>query len=155
LSDILARPEQDIRIFPSDRILLVRTPQSFSVLGAAGRSDQILFNAPRLTLIEAVAQAGGANPNAGDPRAIFVFRILRREDGTEEPTVYHFNMMEASSYILAQRFAMRDKDVLYVGNASANQPSKLIQLVSQLFFPLVTLGQVVSNGNNNNAAAAN
>jgi polysaccharide export outer membrane protein len=148
LSDILAQPEQDVRIFPSDRILLVRAPQTFSVLGGAGRSDQIVFNAPRLSLIEAVAQSGGSNPNVGDPRAIFVFRLVRQSDGSEKPIVYHFNMMEASSYILAQRFAMRDKDVLYVGNAEANQPSKLVQIVSQLFFPLVTLGQVVSNGNN-------
>lgn len=147
LSEILAQPEQDIRIFPADRILLVRAPQSFSVLGAPGRSDQIVFNAPNLSLIEAVAQSGGSNPNAGDPRAIFVFRLVLKDDGTEVPTVYHFNMMQASSYILAQRFAMRDKDVLYVGNAAANQPSKLVQIVSQLFFPLVTLGQVISNGN--------
>lgn len=153
LSDILAQPEQDIRIFPGDRILLVRAPLSFSVLGGSGRSDQIAFNAPRLSLIEAVAQSGGANANAGDPRAIFVFRLVPGADGIEVPTVYHFNMMEASSYILAQRFAMRDKDVLYVGNASANQPTKLIQLVGQLFFPLVTLGQVVSDGGNNTVAA--
>lgn len=143
LSDILAEPAQDIRIFPSDRILLVRAPQSFSVLGASGRSDQIAFNAPRLSLIEAVAQAGGANANAGDPRAIFVFRLVPGADGAEVPIVYHFNMMEASSFILAQRFAMHDKDVLYVGNAEANQPTKLVQIISQLFFPLVSLGQVV------------
>ena len=154
LSDILAEPRQDIRIFPSDRILLVRAPQSFSVLGGAGKSDQIAFNAPRLSLVEAVAQSGGSSSYAGDPRAIFVFRIVPGPDGTEVPTVYHFNMMEASSYILAQRFAMRDKDVLYIGNASANQPTKLIQLVGQLFFPLLTAGQLISDGNNNNAAAA-
>lgn len=143
LSDILAEPAQDIRIFPSDRILLVRAPQSFSVLGASGRSDQIAFNAPRLSLIEAVAQAGGSNPNVGDPRAIFVFRLVPGADGNEVPTVYHFNMMEASTFILAQRFAMHDKDVLYIGNAEANQPTKLVQIISQLFFPLVSLGQVV------------
>ena len=60
------------------------------------------------------------------------------------PTVYHFNMMEASSYILAQRFKMQDKDVLYIGNAEANQPTKLVQIVSQLFFPLLTIGQVLN-----------
>ena len=147
LSEILAQTEQDIRIFPADRILLVRSPQSFSALGAAGRSDQIVFPAARLSLVEAVALAGGSNPNAGDPEAIFVFRIMERSDGTLMPTVYHFNMMEASSYILAQRFAMRDKDVLYVGNADANQPTKLVQIVSQLFFPLVTLGQVINQAN--------
>lgn len=50
-------------------------------------------------------------------------------------------MMEASSYILAQRFDMQDKDVVYVGNALANQPSKMIQLVSQLFLPFLVLQQ--------------
>jgi polysaccharide export outer membrane protein len=34
---------------------------------------------------------------------------------------------------------MQDKDVLYIGNAAANQPSKLIQLVSQLFSPVVAV----------------
>jgi polysaccharide export outer membrane protein len=144
LSDILAQPEQDIRIFPADRILLVRAPQSFSILGAAGRNDQIAFSAPDLSLIEAVSLSGGMNANAGDPRAIFVFRNLVGPDGKDAPTVYHFNMMEASSYILAQRFKMQDKDVLYIGNAEANQPTKLVQIVSQLFFPLVTLGQVIN-----------
>lgn len=148
LSDILAQPKQDIRIFPSDRILLVRAPQSFTVLGGSGRSDQIAFNAPRLSLVEAIAQAGGSNPNAGDPRAIFVFRIVSGTDGREVPTVYHLNMMEASTYILAQRFVMRDKDVLYIGNAAANQPTKLVQIISQLFFPLLTLGNVVSSNSN-------
>jgi polysaccharide export outer membrane protein len=147
MSDILAQPEQDIRIFPADRILLVHAPQSFSVLGAAGRRDQIAFPGAGLTLAEAVALAGGSNPNAGDPRAIFVFRILEGKDGVEVPTVFHLNMMEASSYILAQRFAMLDKDVLYVGNAEANQPTKLVQILSQLFYPLVTFERVL-NGNN-------
>jgi polysaccharide export outer membrane protein len=85
--------------------------------------------------------AGGANPNSGNARAIFVFRIDRDEAGKEIPIVYHFNMMQASSYILAQKFEMKDKDVVYVGNALANQPSKLIQVLSQLFFPLVALQQ--------------
>ncbi len=147
LSEIMADPAQDIRIFPADRIQLVRAPQSFSVLGAAGRNDQIAFPGPGLSLIEAVAAAGGANANSGDPRAIFLFRFVPELDGNETPTVYHFNMMQASSYLLAQRFAIKDKDVLYIGNAEANQPTKLVQIVSQLFFPLVTLEGVINRPN--------
>lgn len=147
LSDILSNPEQDLRVFPSDRILLVRSPRSFSVLGAAGRNDQVAFPGPSLSLVEAIALSGGSNPNAGDPRAVFVFRIVPEADGSETPIVYHFNMMQASSYLLAQRFAMTDKDVLYIGNAEANQPTKLVQIVSQLFFPLVTLGNVINQAN--------
>lgn len=139
LSDIMADPAQDIRIFPADRIALLKAPRNFSVMGGAGKAEQIAFSAPQVSLAEAVAQAGGSNPNTGDPRAIFVFRITKGANGEDKPIVYHFNMMQASSLILAQRFTMTDKDVLYIGNAAANQPSKLVQIVSQLFFPLVAL----------------
>jgi polysaccharide biosynthesis/export protein len=147
LADLLADPKRDFRVLPSDRIQVVRAPQSFSVLGGSGRSDQIVFPASGLSLVEAIALSGGANPNSGDPAAIFVFRITEDGSGKQTPTVYHINMMEARSYILAQRFAMRDKDVLYIGNAEANQPTKLVQIVSQLFFPLVTLEGVINRGN--------
>jgi polysaccharide export outer membrane protein len=141
LSDVLDDPALDVRIYPSDRITLIRQPRSFTVLGAPGQANQFPFPSAKASLIEAIAMAGGANPNSGNARAIFVFRIDRDEAGEEIPIVYHFNMMQASSYILAQKFEMMDKDVVYVGNALANQPSKLIQVLSQLFFPLVALQQ--------------
>lgn len=143
LSDVMEGPERDIRIFPSDRISLVVMPRTFSVMGAAGKADLVRFPGPRLSLAEAVAMAGGSNANVGDPRAVFVFRMLPGADGTPQPVVYHLNMMQASSYLLAQRFAMNDKDVLYIGNAAANQPSKLVQIISQLFFPLIALQTVL------------
>jgi len=37
---------------------------------------------------------------------------------------------------------MRDKDLLYVGNAAANQPSKLIGIISQLFTPVILARQL-------------
>ncbi len=141
LSDVLDNPDLDVRIFPSDRIMLIPAQRSFTVLGAAGQSNKFPFPDNKASLIEAVAMAGGANPVAGNARAIFVFRSDRNAAGQPMPVVYHFNMMNASSYILAQEFQMRDKDVVYVGNAAANQPSKLIQLLSQLFYPLVALQQ--------------
>lgn len=140
-SDVLDNPAYDVRIFPSDRITLIRAPRSFSVLGAPGQTSQFPFPGAKTSLIEAVAMAGGANPMSGNARAIFVFRTEVDEAGNEVPIVYHFNMMQASSYVLAQRFDMKDKDVVYVGNSLANQPSKMIQLVSQLFLPFLVLQQ--------------
>ncbi len=144
LSDVMSDPARDIGIFPADRISLVRSPRSFSVMGAAGKAEQIGFPAAQVSLAEAIALAGGSNPNTGDPRAIFVFRFTKGENGADAPVVYHLNMMQASSYLLAQRFPMADKDVLYVGNAAANQPTKLTQIISQLFFPLVALQNVAN-----------
>lgn len=138
LSDLLDLPQQDVQVTPGDRITVISRPQSFSILGAPNKSDEIVFPRPRLTLAEAVAIAGGANPNAGDAAAIFVFRYVRRPDGTEQPTVFHLNMMRAGAYLLSQRFLMEDRDVLYIGNARANQPAKFVQLLSQLFVPVAT-----------------
>jgi polysaccharide export outer membrane protein len=144
LSDIMSGPDQDLRVFPADRISLVKLPRSFSVMGAPGKVDQVPFSGPRVSLAEAIAQAGGANPNMGDPQAVFLFRFETNEDGKDEPIVYHLNMMKAGSFFLAQKFNMADKDILYFGNAEANQPSKLVQIISQLFAPIVTVQSVAN-----------
>jgi len=143
LSDLLDLPEEDIRVAPGDRITIVSRPQSFAVLGAPNRAEDIVFPRSNLTLAQAVALAGGANPNAGDAAAIFVFRYVRKPDGTDQPTVYHLNMMHPGAYLLSQRFLMHDRDVLYVGNARANQLTKFVQLVSQLFVPVATVRATV------------
>lgn len=138
LSDLLDMPQEDFQVAPGDRITVISRPQSFSILGAPNKPDEVVFPRPNLTLAEAVALAGGANPNAGDAAAVFVFRYVRQPDGSERPTVYHLNMMRAGAYLLSQRFHMHDQDVLYIGNARANQPAKFVQLLSQLFVPVAT-----------------
>ena len=138
LSDLLDMPQEDVQVAPGDRITVISRPQSFSILGAPNKADEVVFPRPNLTLAEAVALAGGANPNAGDAAAVFVFRYVRQPDGSEKPTVYHLNMMRAGAYLLSQRFRMQDQDVLYIGNARANQPTKFVQLLSQLFVPVAT-----------------
>ena len=148
LSDLLDAPEDDVRVAPGDRITLVSRPQSFSVLGASNRVEEISFPRSSVSLAQAVALAGGANPNQGDAAAVYVFRYVRAQDGTEQPTVFHVNMMRPNAYLLAQRFAMRDRDVLYVANARANQLMKFVSLLSQLFVPITTVRATLDTNNN-------
>lgn len=151
VSELLENPAIDGRVYPGDRLALISAPLTFSVLGASGRVDLLPFTRTATSLAEAVAAAGGVSAGSGDPAAIFVFRYVTGDDGQTRPVVYHVNLMRTGSYFLAQRFAVRDKDILYVGNARANQPSKLVQLVSQLFSPILTVTsavQTVQNSNN-------
>ena len=143
LSDLLDLPQRDLPIAPGDTITLVSHPESFSSLGAPNRAEEIRFPRGRISVAEAVALAGGANANAGDAAAIFVFRYMPAANGTEEPVVYHLNMMKPGALFLSQRFMMKDKDLLYVGNAEANQPTKFVQLLSQLFIPVATVRTTV------------
>jgi polysaccharide export outer membrane protein len=145
LSDVLSAVARDMRVVPGDRIELMRRPLTYSVLGASGRVAQIGFPDADMSLVEAVSLAGGVQPASGDASAIFLFRFEPKPDGTATPVVYHLNMMNPGSYFLAQRMAMRDKDVIYFGNAESNQPAKLIELVSRLFSPIAVVSGVLYN----------
>lgn len=144
INDLLDNPQRDVRAYPGDRLMLITNPRTYSVLGASGQVHQIAFPQSKVSVAEAIANAGGANPSTGDPAAIFLFRYTKDEQGNEIAVVYHLNMMKTGTYFIAQRFIMQDKDVLYFGNAQANQPSKLLSLISQLFTPIMTVVSAVS-----------
>lgn len=150
INDVVENPALDIRIRPGDRLMLVDDPRTYSILGASGRVEQVPFRRSTVSLAEAVATAGGVNPNLGDPAAIFLFRYAQDAEGKEKPVVYHLDMMKTGAYFIAQKFTMQDKDVLYFGNAAANQPSKMVQLISQLFSPVLTVTSAVSVIQNSN-----
>jgi polysaccharide export outer membrane protein len=148
LSDLVGGQTRDLLVRPGDRIQVLNRPHSYSVMGAAGKVALLPFASADLTLAEAISQAGGADPRLGDAEAIFVFRMEPDAAGIIKPTVYHFNLMHPSGFFLARQFRIRDKDVLYFGNARANQTDKLLMLVSELFTPLITAisaAQVIRN----------
>ncbi|MBS0476435.1 MAG: polysaccharide biosynthesis/export family protein, partial [Proteobacteria bacterium] len=118
LSEAMAGTLYGQIMFAGDYVELLRKPQTFSVLGAAGRIEELPFNKADVSLAEAIARAGGSSENQGDPAAIFVFR----SNGMDKPTVFHLNLMRAEGYFIAQRFMMKDKDIVYFGNARANAP---------------------------------
>lgn len=148
LSELVEQKQSDVRVLPGDKIILLSSPLSYSVLGASGRVDQIPFSRSSVTLAEAIAAAGGVNPNSGDPASIFLFRYEPGEGASRQATVYHLNMSVAGAYFLAQRFDIQDGDVLYFGNAASNRPARLFQLVSQLFTPVLSVTAAVQTVQN-------
>lgn len=147
LDSIVAGSPSDLVLLGGDRIELIRQPRTFTVFGALDRISQIPFESRTLTLAEALARAGGPNDNRADPKAVFIFRLVPDADLPAPastapaffPVAYRINMMQAENYFLAQRFLMRDKDLIYIGNASANQPLKLVQALGQLFAPVLSV----------------
>ncbi|RYD20314.1 MAG: polysaccharide export protein, partial [Lysobacteraceae bacterium] len=138
LDNVRAASPEDLVLVPGDRIELLRKPQTYVVLGAANRPAQVSFDQSNLTLAEAVGRAGGPNDTAANPRAVFLFRYASDAaagnvnaaavagSSQPKPTIYRLNLLEPSSYFLAQQFAMRDKDVLYVSNAGINRTAKFV-----------------------------
>jgi polysaccharide export outer membrane protein len=154
---LVSDPSENIYAQPGDVLTLVRLPQSFTVFGATGANSQIPFTAERMTLVEALAKAGGLQDQRADPAGVFLFRfepprivsaLGRPQLGTgpegRTPVIYRLDLREAKSYFLAQRFPIEDKDIIYVANADLNEIQKFFTLLNTLTGPVIT-GVVVRN----------
>ena len=93
----------------------------------------------RLTLNEALGEAGGINPQTGDGRQVYVVRNAT----AKEPIVYHLNARTPAGLAVAQEFQLRPQDVVYVDAA----PLATWHRVVSLIFPRA-LTQVVQTGSN-------
>ena len=139
LGRIRSGAADDLVLIPGDRVELLKRPRSFISLGATGKVEQTDFATGDLSLAEAVARAGGPTDSVADPSAVFLFRYTPAAPGAEErPVIYRLNLLQPASYFLSQRFAVRDKDVIYIANAAANRPAKMVNIINQLFSPFVT-----------------
>ncbi|HEX4185206.1 MAG TPA: polysaccharide biosynthesis/export family protein [Stellaceae bacterium] len=148
---LVADPAEDIYARPGDVLTLVRIPQTFSVFGATGRNDLIAFDAEKLTLSEALAKSQGLRDDLANPKGVFLFRyeptaIVRAldqpiaahaQDGTS-PVAYRFDFSDANSYLIADQFPVRDKDIIFVADAAAVQVQQLFAALQTITGPVIT-----------------
>lgn len=145
LRRLLQEPRQNIVLQPGDLVVASRQPQSFTAFGATGRNAQIEFGSEELSLIEAVAKTGGLLDQRADPRGVYLFRNEPRarvepDGGAAEevfPVIYRLDLSEARSYFLAQRFRLRDRDILYVSSAPASELQKFLELIGLVSQPVI------------------
>lgn len=154
---LVSDPRENIYVEPGDVLTVVRAPRSFTVFGAAGQNNEIMFPAAKLSLAEALAKAGGLQDSRSDPAGVFLFRYERPSvlqalelppvsatpDGSA-PVVYRLNLRDAKAYFAAERFPIEDKDILYIANADLDELQKFFGLIGTLTAPAIT-GVVVKN----------
>lgn len=158
LEDIAAQPAQNIVLRAGDVLTLQTSPQSFTALGAVGKNQAFNISARGMNLGEAMGAMGGLLDRRSDPRGVFVFRyqtmsslspaeqIIWKQRGyaphMNVPVVYRMDLTQPHSLFWLQRFAMRDKDIIYVANAPVSELQKFLQFV----FAPVTTGVGSING---------
>jgi polysaccharide biosynthesis/export protein len=152
LQSIIDNPKDDIYVKPDDQIYVSYDPQTFSALGQTEKSGKIAFNAARLSLVEAAALAGGGNTVTADPKGYFVFRyedesVYRSVVGDDRfrdlisrgmapdgegryPIIYRLDLAATQSYIVAQNFPVRNKDVIYLSRHVATDLAKFMAIIS-------------------------
>jgi polysaccharide export outer membrane protein len=144
----------NIFVRPNDIIYIYREPQTFLAFGASGRQGQVPFEAWRVSLAEAVAKANGLTDLQADPGSVFLYRgeprdvavelgvDVSRFQGPVVPVIYNLDLRDPAGYFLASKFEIRNKDVIYVSNASSVEASKFLTyvrlIVGTINDPIVT-----------------
>lgn len=138
--DLYDNPRLDIALRGGDRILVEADTRAFTALGATGTQSRVTFNTQNLSAIEAIAQVGGLNSAAADPKGVFIFRnepaeisnqVLGRDDliGAQR-MVYVLDLTEPNGMFMARDFVVRDGDTLYVTEAPFTTWDKTISSIT-------------------------
>ena len=148
MQQLVANPSENVYVLPGDTLTLQRIAQNFTVFGATGSNNLIDFDAQGITLQEALAKAGGLRDAQADPSGVFLMRrepieLARAMDPTiaavpgydSVNVIYRLNLRHTGSYFLAQQFAVKDKDTLYVASAPLNELQKFLSLLQTAIVP--------------------
>jgi polysaccharide export outer membrane protein len=151
LQSVIDNPKDDIYLRPRDKIFLTYDPQTFTALGSTMKAGRIAFETGSLSLIEAAALAAGPRADLADPKGYFVFRyeyeavyrqvvgesrfnellskgMMANKDG-RYPLVYRIDMTDPQSYIVAQSFPVRSKDVVYLSHHPSTDFVKFMNIL--------------------------
>ena len=145
LADIIERSENNIVLARDDLVTALFQPYSFTVLGAAGRNDEIRFEALGITLSQALGRIGGLQDGRANPRGVFLFRWEdpATQGGSRIPVIYSFDLKDPEVYFLVQQFRMADKDLIYITNSPVAELQRFVGIVSQTLLPIATVTTVI------------
>ncbi|WP_218509433.1 polysaccharide biosynthesis/export family protein [Variovorax sp. dw_308] len=79
----------------------------------------------RLTLNQAIGEAGGVSVSSGNPRQIYVVRA--KPDGN--PEIYHLDASTPVAYAMAEGFELQPRDVVYVDPVPLVRWNRVISMI--------------------------
>lgn len=110
------------------------------VMGEIARPSALPMRNGRLSLNEALGEAGGPNLLTANTRQIYVIR--NSEQGT--PAVYHLDAGAPSALALAERFPLQARDVVYIDPVPLVNWNRIISLILPSAQTLSTGRQIVN-----------
>ena len=153
LESIILDPAQNVPLRADDVVTVIHQPFSFIALGAVQRNAEVPFEGSGLSLAQALGRIGGLRDDRSDVRGVFVFRfedaaalppgMAANSMATREgrvPVIYRLDLSQAAGVFVAQDFAMRDEDVLYVSSAPGADLQRFISTLTSFALSSVAIG---------------
>jgi len=135
-------PTENIYVSPGDTVLVNRERRTYSVFGASGQNGRFDFEDTALTFGEALGKAGGLLDGRADPARVFLYRTVPRNvlqglgvDTTrfasnDIPVIFRANLRDPSAFFAVQKFAMQDKDIVYISNSDSVELVKFLNVLN-------------------------
>lgn len=151
LDSVIQDPKQNVYLQPGDVVTALFQPLSFTALGATGKNEEVNFEAQGITLAQALGRIAGVRDTQADARGVFIFRFeepsvlvadgrpLPRTPEGKVPVVYRVDLKDPRSFLVAQNFPMRNKDVVYVANAPGAELQKFLNILTASLFTVNSL----------------
>ena len=86
-----------------------------------GRSRSVIMNKARMTLTEALSEGGSVDQETSDAARIFIFRT-----GLGKSEIFHLNAKSPDAFLLAERFPLQPRDVVFVDRAPGIRWNQII-----------------------------
>lgn len=93
--------------------------------GFGVRPRSLIMNKARMTLTEALSEGGGIDQETADAARIFVFR-----SGIGNSEIFHLDAKSPDALILAERFQLQPRDVVFVDRAEGIRWNQIIAQVA-------------------------
>ncbi|WP_454727547.1 MULTISPECIES: polysaccharide biosynthesis/export family protein [Cupriavidus] len=110
-----------------------REDSKIFVTGEVVRPTTLLMRNGRMTLNEALGDAGGVNPGSANAEQIFVIR----KDTDSKPKVYHLDGTSPVALAIAEGFELEAKDVVYVDARELVRWSRVMNLLIPSTGPVI------------------
>ncbi len=139
---------QNVLLQDGDLIHIPRNDaEKIFVLGEVNRPQSLAMSRNGSSLAEALATANGINENRADGRGIYVLRnagISRDNTGLPvyRATVYHLNASSAVGFMLADRFPLEARDVVYVSPAPITRWNRFLSQLLPSIIATDTVGDI-------------
>ena len=134
--------EQNAMLEPGDIVNVSdRSYNKIFVLGEVIKPGSMIMNKKRSTLAEALGDAGYLNQEKASPRWIYVMR-----GDSDTPELFHLDGRAPDAMLLADRFPLRPRDIVYVDTSDLVRwnrvitnmlpTSQMLNLTSGVRYPL-------------------
>lgn len=155
MQSVVRDARQNIVLRSDDIVTALFQPNSFVVLGAAGKNDEVRFEAVGLTLSQALGRIGGLQDMRADPKGVFLFRWESADrvsalvatplidPAGPVPVVFQVNLKQPETLFAAQNFAMKNGDVIFISNSPASDLQRFVSLVASTVLPALSVSSTV------------